>query len=306
MSRAQLNNPWKVESIQDFLCLKCPECVFFTQDENDFENHAVSNHPLSAMLFDGTMSSSEIDYAEKEEVLGNVFNDVKVHNFKKEPADLDTSELRDPFDFSNTNIQRQGTHFMSSLAEPDSLYNKYSLHPRNKAKKLKIEPRSGYSSPHTSAFLENDQEYQYHYQCEDCGARFYSEEGLEDFKNHWQIKHCSDSTDIQHDFPCSLCDFSTKDETDFKTHIEVDHSKNDGKIKVCSKCDFKDDNILKFNNHLKIHKHYQCLGCENNFHGSSSKAAFKMHLETVQSANQETNSKKLGNLLRGINNFSSI
>ena len=292
MNAVQLKNPWKVESIKEFSCLKCPECVFFTKEENDFENHAVANHPLSSELFDETMSSSEIKSADEEEVPGDV-NDVKVRNFKKEPADLDTSE-RDPFDFSNTNIRQHGTHFMSSLVGHDSSDNDYLFHPRNKAKKLKIEPRSEYFSPHTSAHLENDQEYQYHYQCEDCGARFYSEEGLEDFKNHWQIKHCTDSTDIQHDFPCNLCDFSTKDETDFKTHIEVDHHKKDGKIQVCSKCDFKDDNILKFNNHLKIHKHYQCLGCQNNFHGSSSKSAFKMHLETVQSANQETNSKKQG------------
>jgi len=54
-------------------------------------------------------------------------NDYKVHNIKKEVADLDTSE-KDPFDFSNTIIQQHGTHFMSSLAEPDSLDNEYLLH----------------------------------------------------------------------------------------------------------------------------------------------------------------------------------
>ena len=71
MNTVQLKNPWEVESIQDFSCLKCPECVFFTKEENDFENHAMANHPLSAMLFDETFSSSEIEGSE-EEVLGNV------------------------------------------------------------------------------------------------------------------------------------------------------------------------------------------------------------------------------------------
>ena len=56
MNTVQLKNPWKVESIQEFSCLKCPECVFFTKEENDFENHAMANHPLSAMLFDETFS----------------------------------------------------------------------------------------------------------------------------------------------------------------------------------------------------------------------------------------------------------
>ena len=44
-------NPWKVTSIQDFSCLKCPECDFYTKEENYFENHAISNHPLSSVLF---------------------------------------------------------------------------------------------------------------------------------------------------------------------------------------------------------------------------------------------------------------
>ena len=44
-------NPWQVESIQAFYCLKCPECNFFTGEENNFENHATENHPLSFTFF---------------------------------------------------------------------------------------------------------------------------------------------------------------------------------------------------------------------------------------------------------------
>ena len=212
MNTVQHKNPWLVESIQDFSCLKCPECVFFTKEENDFENHAVANHPLSSELFDETMSSSEIKSADEEEVPGDV-NDVKVHNLKKEPAYLDTSE-RDPFDFSNTNIRQHGTHFMSALVGHDSSDNDYSFHPRNKAKKLKIEP----------------------------------------------------STNIrQHG-----------------THVESVHYKKDGKIHACSLCDFQENDTSKFNNHLKIHKHYQCVDCENKFHGANSKTIFNMHLEHLE------------------------
>ena len=46
------NNPWKVDSLQAFSCLKCPECPFFTKEENTFANHAIVNHPLSKILFD--------------------------------------------------------------------------------------------------------------------------------------------------------------------------------------------------------------------------------------------------------------
>ena len=45
------NNPWNVDSIQEFSCLKCPECHFFTKEENYFEDHAIGNHPLASVLF---------------------------------------------------------------------------------------------------------------------------------------------------------------------------------------------------------------------------------------------------------------
>ena len=45
------SNPWQVESIDEFYFLKCPECMFFSQEENDFKGHAIENHPLSNTLF---------------------------------------------------------------------------------------------------------------------------------------------------------------------------------------------------------------------------------------------------------------
>jgi len=45
------DNPWDVESLQAFLCLKCPECGFDTQEKDSFQNHAIENHPLSTVLF---------------------------------------------------------------------------------------------------------------------------------------------------------------------------------------------------------------------------------------------------------------
>ena len=60
------SNPWQVESIQAFSCLKCPECDFDTKGENLFENHAKENHPLSLVLFDrfGSYSAFELLYCE--------------------------------------------------------------------------------------------------------------------------------------------------------------------------------------------------------------------------------------------------
>ena len=170
MNTLQLENPWKVKSIQNFSCLKCPECTFFAKEENDFEIHAVANHPLSAALFDKTMVSSEIIVPEKEEVLGDV-SDFNVFDTNKDSIVLNTSE-DDPFDFKNTNIQEQGTNFMNSLTRYDlsvdrvketkeqseilnsqvpiipennpqkrSLLDETSLNPVNHPKKMKMAPR---------------------------------------------------------------------------------------------------------------------------------------------------------------------
>ena len=44
-------NPWRVESIQEFSFLKCPECAFDSKQEDSFENHAMENPPLSFIQF---------------------------------------------------------------------------------------------------------------------------------------------------------------------------------------------------------------------------------------------------------------
>ena len=36
-----INNPWQVESVQAFLALKCPECVFTSKEEHLFQDHAI-------------------------------------------------------------------------------------------------------------------------------------------------------------------------------------------------------------------------------------------------------------------------
>ena len=38
--RKMSENPWRVDSIEEFACLKCPECVFFSKEEPSFRDHA--------------------------------------------------------------------------------------------------------------------------------------------------------------------------------------------------------------------------------------------------------------------------
>jgi len=554
-------NPWKVESIQDFSCLKCPECTFFTKKENYFENHAIKKHPLSTVLFDEKISDEKYFREIKDKVKNKVqvdVNHIDVDNIKKEPTDLDMDFLieeyeyenvhdldnseYDPLDFSDTNTQQKegqisissipydlshldnrskklkveaidsgkpyidiqnqvdiidnineekeqsemleaqihvipekkpkkrqrkqklaevtndekwkGGHFMDSLIEYDSSINESSLNEVIEPKKLKMEPRN-VDKPDSSQMdrkklkdqndlheiqvpfisenkprkgqrkqqisernifekekvepipteITNDQLKGGHfmgsllgsvdesclkqdnepkkmkiqsrdfdepennqinvldstknpkeqndkletqipfisenkpkkrqrkqliserkafgeekkepivtelksdtleylpYQCEECGENFDGENGKKNYKNHWKMNHSQylptsqtheelvkqmSLKDIQPDlcppeFLCSLCEYLSSSETDFKDHIESVHYKKDGKIHVCSVCDFTENNTSKFNIHRRMHKHYQCMGCENKFHGANSKTIFNMHLQKTKS-----------------------
>ena len=55
-------NPWQVDSVQAFSFLKCPECIFDTQEEDFFQVHATENHPLSFVLFGKTLNQDDIDF----------------------------------------------------------------------------------------------------------------------------------------------------------------------------------------------------------------------------------------------------
>jgi hypothetical protein len=44
-------NPWRVESLEEFAYLKCPECSFDCKEDTIFKDHALKNHPLSIVLF---------------------------------------------------------------------------------------------------------------------------------------------------------------------------------------------------------------------------------------------------------------
>ena len=59
---AEGRNPWRVDSIEDFYVLKCPECAFFSKLENSFQEHAVKNHDLSHILFSESTLFNEYEF----------------------------------------------------------------------------------------------------------------------------------------------------------------------------------------------------------------------------------------------------
>ena len=90
-------NPWKVDSIWAFTYLHCPECEFNTRESNNFQDHAVENHPLSSVLFkkqfEEKVTNKEYfdekkvannEYFDEKKVTNNEYYDESYENFDEE------------------------------------------------------------------------------------------------------------------------------------------------------------------------------------------------------------------------------
>ena len=69
-------NPWKVSSIQAFTFLKCPECNFDTKEEDNFQCHAIENHPLSFVFFGKTYEGEEYEDFDENWTVTEVTDDL--------------------------------------------------------------------------------------------------------------------------------------------------------------------------------------------------------------------------------------
>ena len=93
-------NPWQVESILAFYCLKCPECEFNSKEESNFIHHAEEYHPLSYVLFDQETSNGA-PYNYKEEI--------NTTGIKKEQnSDLSYEEYDNHPDVSMNEYENEG------------------------------------------------------------------------------------------------------------------------------------------------------------------------------------------------------
>ena len=108
------NNPWNVESLQAFLYLKCPQCVFDTKEKDSFQNHAIENHPLSIVLFGKTLKE------ENTFDLGDplLADKIDSENLQWEPDYLDYCESKlEEFDYEYTEHNYKTDKLIDSKSE---------------------------------------------------------------------------------------------------------------------------------------------------------------------------------------------
>ena len=108
-----MDNPWQVDSIKAFACLKCPECAFNTNIENNFTDHAVENHPLSFVLFG---KSEEVTKVKMEEGTENSWSIFSYINENVEPIQV-KNETIEPSPNVEENINNANPDTGKSLSE---------------------------------------------------------------------------------------------------------------------------------------------------------------------------------------------
>ena len=148
-------NPWHVDSIEAFACLKCPECTFISKEQKKFQDHAVDNHPLCFILF-GKKPEEE-------------FNDINMDHI--DLSDLENSDMENSEDHPKSYFQDKmgyGKHPDLDLFSPSKLIkeepmemnqnNETNFDEQNQVIKV-IKLRSFDSQTDQSQNMRNDESY---------------------------------------------------------------------------------------------------------------------------------------------------
>ena len=140
-----IDNPWQVVSIEAFYCLKCPECMYFTTDDDGFYNHAVENHPLSGVLF-GKPKDKTID---PEEILNFlVKNEPLEDSFENEDNETLSEKTFETFDQTNI-LERESFENLTTLNQAKITYD-------TKPENIESFTETGYRVPENSFEVKSD------------------------------------------------------------------------------------------------------------------------------------------------------
>ena len=226
------DNPWLVESIHDFSCFKCPECVFDTKEEEIFEDHATENHPLSFGFFgekyeDNTTESITIkDEINVDLSIHEEFEPV-VRKLKKNCLDLQTS--KEVENIHQENVDESKTQSVQ-IDDSNSCFICKKTFLKKSALTVHIETVHDGKKP---------------FKCSLCVSEF-SQKG--NLNTHIETVH-----EKKKPFTCSHCDASFGRKDTLKDHIKTVHDKIEPF--VCSICNHSFPRRYKLKSHLvSIHK----------------------------------------------------
>ena len=289
-------NPWQVDSLQDFLCLKCPECTFDTQEEESFEHHALENHPLSFVFFGETLLKEE--NFESDERYSEEYKDPLITNGETQ----DQSDITPSENLALAPIFSKVTNLKEDLIDDKSefkLKKHVELIHEDKRSfrcsecdlkfKLKHHLKRHFSSVHDGKeFVDewkklkakNKIKQEPNEECEANNKEMYKCECCDytSTRKSCIVKHMVLRHKELDPYKCSKCDYYSEEKRKMAKHVREVH--NTDKIQ-CPKCEIKiaPENLKK---HIKrIHDRIFPFLCNTCGYKATDKFALKKHIESV-------------------------
>ena len=116
MSDNELENPWFVEELEEFLYFCCPECDLKDQSRENFLEHALNQHPKSKnSLYKFEIKDEPLEPLDDNEK-NQIFENDTFYDDEKEEEYLQNDELSsDFFGFEDQEIEteeKNGTHII--------------------------------------------------------------------------------------------------------------------------------------------------------------------------------------------------
>jgi uncharacterized Zn-finger protein len=282
------NNPWEVESIQDFYFLRCPECDFDTKEENSFEKPSTENYPLSSVFFDKN-SVNDIfnqdvikiepmsDYERKDN-----FGDEKPLDTEFLPLHYPEISLTEKTEDSSMKRKIRKNHEGKKLFSCSICNSSFT-----RKKSLKKHIKTVHGSMNQYQTLPSDQKALL--MTEDCSEikrehsneSYMNENGLENYENEFEnseVQNYSFEVNIsdmiivhneggKKQYQCPNCHKSFTEFKNLKSHVLSVHEGI--KPHSCYICGNNFSKVANLNSHINsVHegvKTFSCFYCEKSF-----------------------------------------
>ena len=263
-----LENPWDVEYLEEYLVYSCPECRNLSQNEDEFLEHALENHPhsrQSLMRFLVKEEKKPLEFNELKEKLNKLFDN---SNLEKQEVKNDSSEVQ-----TNDVVQRV---MFGSNAEPTH------------DDPLALQTFSQFEDQQEG---DGDKTLL----CGNCKALFHSlkylkihmdmcntrkddsgkvvgttcQECSKEFDNLLQLRNHIDKDHKKLEFKCEHCGKEYKSHSSYYAHIKYACDKLHQPV-VCDTCGKSFLSPGSLRNHIKLHhndleRNFQCDECEKRF-----------------------------------------
>ena len=257
-----VTNPWHVDSIQVFLVLKCPECMFTSKEEHTFQDHAIRNHPMSSELFGKTFfNDSETREVHNDLFLESIFVKLPDENSSKQTVSTEDESVVTSLTKAKNSCFRKRhkcSHCDISFKRENSLKQHLEIQHGNESLQ-KVD---------TKCFEEELKVYQ----CSECNGQYKSMAGVTD--------HIARIHEGKKPLECTDCQFTVTKTSNLKKHIETVHEGI--KPFKCEICEIRFAHKSGYKYHVTaIHdkkKPFQCVECDATFAG---KGSLKSHFDAV-------------------------